>query len=109
MEAVVLEARDRVGGRVHSYTGGGFSGPIDLGASLITGTATDVAKGLRPDPSAVVARCGPRMLCCATQIFSSMLLSMQLCAPPHVHTLQAHATSAARAAHGFEDAVVVAH
>ena len=60
----MLEARDRVGGRVHSYTGGSFSGPIDLGASLITGTATDVAKGLRPDPSAVVARCVLRMLCC---------------------------------------------
>ncbi len=53
---MVLEARDRVGGRVHTYTGAGFSGPIDLGASLITGTATDVAKGLRADPSAVVAR-----------------------------------------------------
>lgn len=52
----MLEARDRVGGRVHTYIGSGFSGPIDLGASLITGTATDVAKGLRPDPSAVVAR-----------------------------------------------------
>ena len=56
VEAIVLEARDRVGGRVHSYRGSGFSVPIDLGASLITGTATDVAKGLRPDPSAVLAR-----------------------------------------------------
>ena len=56
VEAVVLEARGRVGGRVHTYTGAGFSGPIDLGASLITGTATDVVKGLRADPSAVVAR-----------------------------------------------------
>lgn len=56
VEATVLEARDRVGGRVHSYRGSGFSVPIDLGASLITGTATDIAKGLRPDPSAVVAR-----------------------------------------------------
>lgn len=76
----MLEARDRVGGRVHSYTGGGFSGPIDLGASLITGTATDVAKGLRPDPSAVVARCAPRMPCYAARICSSRLLSMHTCA-----------------------------
>ena len=76
MEAVVLEARDRVGGRVHSYTGGGFSGLIDLGASLITGTATDVAKGLRPDPSAVVARCVLRMLCCVAEFCSSRLLLM---------------------------------
>lgn len=33
---VVLEARDRVGGRVHSYVGP-FGAPVDLGASLITG------------------------------------------------------------------------
>jgi hypothetical protein len=56
IETVVLEARDRVGGRVHSYSGGGFSAAVDLGASIITGTATDAAKGLRPDPSAVIAR-----------------------------------------------------
>ncbi len=57
METVVLEARDRVGGRVHSYSGSGFSAPVDLGASIITGTATNVAKGLRPDPSTLIARC----------------------------------------------------
>ena len=56
IESVVLEARDRVGGRVYGYSGSGFSVPVDLGASIITGTATDVAKGLRPDPSAVIAR-----------------------------------------------------
>jgi len=33
----VLEARDRVGGRVHSYQGD-FACPVDLGASIITGT-----------------------------------------------------------------------
>jgi hypothetical protein len=27
----VLEARDRVGGRVHSFAGGGFTAPVDLG------------------------------------------------------------------------------
>jgi Flavin containing amine oxidoreductase len=37
VEVVVLEARDRVGGRVHSYKGD-FSAPVDLGASIITGT-----------------------------------------------------------------------
>ncbi len=56
METMVLEARDRVGGRVHSYSDGGFSGPVDLGASIITGTATVVARGTRPDPSTLVAR-----------------------------------------------------
>lgn len=35
--ATVLEARDRIGGRVHSFEGSGFSVPVDLGASLITG------------------------------------------------------------------------
>lgn len=53
---MVLEARNRVGGRVHSFRGNGFSAPVDLGASIITGTATDAAKGLRPDLSAVIAR-----------------------------------------------------
>ena len=33
----MLEARDRVGGRVHSYQGD-FACPVDLGASIITGT-----------------------------------------------------------------------
>ncbi len=37
VDVTVLEARDRVGGRVHSYQGNGFSVPVDLGASLITG------------------------------------------------------------------------
>lgn len=36
VEIVVLEARDRIGGRVHSYKGD-FGAPVDLGASLITG------------------------------------------------------------------------
>ena len=37
VDVVVLEARDRVGGRVHSYQGD-FACPVDLGASIITGT-----------------------------------------------------------------------
>lgn len=52
----VLEARDRVGGRVHSYSGGGLGVPADLGASIVTGIEPDVGKGLRPDPSAVLFR-----------------------------------------------------
>jgi len=54
----VLEARGRVGGRVHSHRGGGFGGAADLGASLITGTepVLDAAGGRRPDPSATIAR-----------------------------------------------------
>ncbi|KAK9805594.1 hypothetical protein WJX72_006757 [[Myrmecia] bisecta] len=55
VEVVVLEARDRVGGRVHTQRDV-FSAPVDLGASIITGTSVDVGKGLRADPSAVVAR-----------------------------------------------------
>ena len=100
----MLEARDRVRGRVHSYTGGGFSGPIDLGASLITGTATDVAKGLRPDPSAVVARCAPHMLHCAAQNHSLKPPLMHICLP----TRQGSMASAASAEPGYEDSVVVA-
>ena len=56
VEAIVLEARGRVGGRVHTLTGKGFTAKVDLGASIITGTATNAARGLRCDPSAVIAR-----------------------------------------------------
>jgi hypothetical protein len=56
VDVVVLEARDRVGGRVHSYQGGGFAAPIDLGASLITGTAPDTEAGLAPDPVSFVCK-----------------------------------------------------
>ncbi|KAK9164396.1 hypothetical protein Syun_005298 [Stephania yunnanensis] len=49
----VLEARDRLGGRVctdrHS-----LSVPVDLGASIITGVEADVATERRPDPSSLV-------------------------------------------------------
>ena len=47
----MLEARDRVGGRVHSYRGD-FACPVDLGASIITGT--EVRNG-----SAVCMLAGP--------------------------------------------------
>lgn len=56
VDMVVLEARDRVGGRVHSYQGPGFSAPVDLGASLITGTAPDAEAGLGPDPVSFVCK-----------------------------------------------------
>lgn len=56
IEVVCLEARGRVGGRVHSYQEGGFSCRVDLGAQLITGTEPDVERGRRPDPSALVAQ-----------------------------------------------------
>lgn len=58
VEVTVLESRERVGGRVHSYQGKGLSAAVDLGASIITGTAIDEVKGLQPDPSAVIARSG---------------------------------------------------
>ena len=56
VEAVVLEAQPRVGGRVHTAHGGPLSTPVDLGASIITGISADASKGLRADPSAIVAR-----------------------------------------------------
>ncbi|KFM25067.1 Lysine-specific histone demethylase 1A [Auxenochlorella protothecoides] len=56
VEVVVLEARDRVGGRVHSFQGHGLRAPVDLGASIVTGTAPDVKSGLRPDPSTLLLR-----------------------------------------------------
>jgi hypothetical protein len=54
VDAVVLEAQDRVGGRVNTHTAPGFTAPVDLGASIITGVETDVARGLRADPSALL-------------------------------------------------------
>ena len=38
---VVLEARERLGGRVHTYQGA-FSCAVDLGAAIITGTQVSV-------------------------------------------------------------------
>ena len=50
----ILEARKRVGGRVNSLEKDGFHAPIDLGASIITGTQIDPRKGLRADPSSLL-------------------------------------------------------
>lgn len=47
VEVTVLEARDRVGGRVHSYQDEGFTAPVDLGASIITGLGLRVAYASR--------------------------------------------------------------
>jgi len=58
---IVLEARNRSGGRVHTDATA-LSVPVDFGASIITGVSTDAARpthlgrGVRCDPSAVVAR-----------------------------------------------------
>lgn len=54
VEVIVLEARDRVGGRVNSHSAPGFGAPVDLGASIITGIEADPRRGLRPDPSALL-------------------------------------------------------
>ena len=61
-EVVVLEARDRVGGRVYTDSET-FSAPVDLGASIVTGVSEDPKQrtgmpwlGVRADPSGVVAK-----------------------------------------------------
>ena len=56
MDVLVLEARDRVGGRVHSYQGPGFRAKVDLGASLVTGTAPNISDALPPDPSSFIIK-----------------------------------------------------
>jgi hypothetical protein len=59
MAPLLLEARGRVGGRVWTDAAS-LSVPIDVGASIITGIATDDAKptrlgrGVRADPTALV-------------------------------------------------------
>ncbi|KAJ4963766.1 hypothetical protein NE237_023705 [Protea cynaroides] len=50
---VVLEARNRMGGRVYTDCTS-LSVPVDLGASIITGFEADVATERRPDPSSLV-------------------------------------------------------
>ncbi|OMO75320.1 Amine oxidase [Corchorus olitorius] len=50
---VVLEARDRIGGRVYTDRSS-LSVPVDLGASIITGVEADVSTNRRPDPSSLV-------------------------------------------------------
>ncbi|KAM0032893.1 putative spermine oxidase transcription regulator Homeodomain-LIKE family [Helianthus debilis subsp. tardiflorus] len=49
----VLEARDRVGGRVFTDRSS-LSVPVDLGASIITGVEADVTSQRRPDPSSLI-------------------------------------------------------
>ena len=56
VEVVVLEAQERVGGRILTKQCGGLNCAVDLGASIITGTEIDVEKGLQPDPSTIIAR-----------------------------------------------------
>ncbi|XP_039064295.1 lysine-specific histone demethylase 1 homolog 3-like isoform X2 [Hibiscus syriacus] len=50
---VVLEARDRIGGRVYTDHSS-LSVPVDLGASIITGVEADVSTNRRPDPSSLI-------------------------------------------------------
>ncbi|MBA0765291.1 hypothetical protein Gotri_014512, partial [Gossypium trilobum] len=50
---VVLEARDRIGGRVYTDCFS-LSVPVDLGASIITGVEADVSTNRRPDPSSLI-------------------------------------------------------
>jgi len=61
-EVIILEARDRVGGRVHTDVST-FSAPVDLGASIVTGVCEDPKRrtsmpwlGVRADPSGVIAK-----------------------------------------------------
>ncbi|KAJ8772639.1 hypothetical protein K2173_027816 [Erythroxylum novogranatense] len=50
---VVLEARNRIGGRVYTDRSS-LSVPVDLGASIITGIEADVTSERRPDPSSLI-------------------------------------------------------
>lgn len=52
---IILEARERVGGRVLTDRTM-FSGPVDLGASIITGVEADVSSERRPDPTALLCK-----------------------------------------------------
>ena len=52
VECTVLEASDRVGGRVSTAAAPGFAAPLDLGASIITGAPSRSAR-LGSQPSAV--------------------------------------------------------
>ncbi|XP_062201491.1 lysine-specific histone demethylase 1 homolog 3-like [Phragmites australis] len=49
----VLEARDRIGGRVYTDRTS-LSVPVDLGASIITGVKADIATERRADPSSLI-------------------------------------------------------
>lgn len=53
MSVTVLEARDRIGGRVYTDRSS-LSVPVDLGASIITGVEADVATERQPDPSSLI-------------------------------------------------------
>eukprot|EP00250_Pteridium_aquilinum_P020130 c24714_g1_i1 orf=917-5227(-) len=55
IQVTVLEARDRVGGRVFTDHSS-FSGPVDLGASVVTGVEADLATERRPDPAALLCK-----------------------------------------------------
>ena len=53
LEVVVLEARDRIGGRIDSVDVGGFDQPIELGAMFVSGAdlQSTVRRGRRRHPS----------------------------------------------------------
>ncbi|KAI5071998.1 hypothetical protein GOP47_0012104 [Adiantum capillus-veneris] len=55
VSVTILEARKRVGGRVFTDRTV-LSGPVDLGASIITGVEADVSSERRPDPTALLCR-----------------------------------------------------
>ena len=55
VKVIVLEGRDRPGGRVHTVHDA-LSAPVDFGAQLCTGMSPDLAKGAPPDPSALIAQ-----------------------------------------------------
>jgi phytoene dehydrogenase-like protein len=52
---IVLEARDRPGGRVHTVSEK-LSVPVDFGAQLCTGSSADTERGVPPDPTALLAK-----------------------------------------------------
>ncbi|KAI5065944.1 hypothetical protein GOP47_0018568 [Adiantum capillus-veneris] len=55
VQVTILEARDRIGGRAFTDRMT-FSGPVDLGASIVRGVEADLATEARPDPVALLCK-----------------------------------------------------
>jgi monoamine oxidase len=64
----VLEARDRVGGRIHTLRGGGWPVPVELGAEFVQGRIREILTLARQEGLPVVDLNGTRWLSRAGQL-----------------------------------------